>query len=65
VNALITRARGAGKRLMIGAISGDAAASPRFHRRMGFAEVGRISGAGQKFGRVLDLILVARSLGER
>ena len=50
------------KGLMIGGISADATASLRLHRKLGFQEVGRIPGAGHKFGRSLDLVLMARAL---
>ena len=62
VSVLLSRAADAGKRLMIGGISSDAEPSLRLHRKLGFREVGRIPGAGHKFGRSLDLILMARSL---
>ncbi len=62
IDALIERAKTAGMRLMIGGVSGDAEASLRLHRKMGFREVGRIPGAGMKFGRSLDLVLMAISL---
>lgn len=59
---LIDRARSGACRLMIGGISGGEEASLRFHRAMGFAEVGRIPGAGEKFGQRLDLVLMALDL---
>lgn len=62
IASLLEHAAGAGLRLMIGGISADAASSLALHRRLGFREVGRIPGAGRKFGRTLDLVLVARSL---
>ncbi len=62
IGALVEHARHAGKRLMIGGVSGEAEASLRFHRRMGFTEVGRVPGAGHKFGRSLDLVFMARRL---
>lgn len=61
VRALLDRAAGAGLRLMIGGISADATTSLKLHRRLGFREVGRIPGAGRKFGRALDLVLMARA----
>ena len=62
MGALIERAREDGKRLMIGGVSGDAKASLKLHRKLGFREVGRIPGAGRKFGRTLDLVFMALSL---
>ncbi|MGY6632250.1 MAG: N-acetyltransferase family protein [Alkalilacustris sp.] len=51
-------AAAAGHHGLIGAITAENAASRAFHRRLGFAEVGRIPGAGWKFGRFHDLVLV-------
>ena len=62
IGALLDRASEAGKRLMIGGVSSDQLASLHLHRKLGFREVGRIPGAGHKFGKALDLVLMARSL---
>ena len=62
LDVLITRAREAGMRLMIGGISSEAEGSRRLHQKMGFREVGRIPSAGMKFGRSLDLVLMALPL---
>lgn len=62
LGALIDRARTSGKRLMVGGVSADAEASLGLHRKLGFREVGRIPGAGHKFGRTLDLVFMALSL---
>ena len=62
MHALIGRARSASNRLMIGGISADAEPSLRLHARLGFREVGRIPGAGHKFGRTRDLVLMALPL---
>ena len=62
MSALIDRARETDKRLMVGGISADQETSLRLHRKLGFTEVGRIPGAGRKFGRQLDLVLMALRL---
>jgi L-amino acid N-acyltransferase YncA len=62
LDALILRAAAAGKRVMIGAVDGDNAASIRFHERHGFTVVGRLPDVGFKFGRWLELVLVQRVL---
>ena len=61
VMSLLRAAKAAGLRLMIGGISADQTASLALHRKLGFREVGRIKGAGEKFGRTLDLVLMART----
>ncbi len=65
IDALVTYARAAGKHVLIAAVDGENDASVRFHERQGFAEVGRIPQVGAKFGRWLDLVLLARRLDER
>ncbi len=62
--ALVDRARAAGKRAMIGGIDGENERSIRFHRRMGFVEVARMPGIGEKFGRPLDLVLMQLDIYE-
>jgi len=62
LNALIEEARKLGKRAMIGGIDGSNAPSISLHARFGFAEVGRLSGVGVKFGRPLDLVLLQKML---
>ncbi|MCU1501440.1 MAG: N-acetyltransferase [Ilumatobacteraceae bacterium] len=62
MEALIGRARAAGKRAMVGGIDGENARSIRFHERLGFVEVARMPGIGEKFGRRLDLVLVQRAI---
>jgi L-amino acid N-acyltransferase YncA len=64
--ALITgiedHARSRSHRLMIGAITGSNLASIAFHRRMGYAEWGRIPAAGWKFETFHDLVLMGKDL---
>jgi phosphinothricin acetyltransferase len=62
VEALVERARADGKRVMVAAIDGSNVDSVRFHQRLGFDEVGRLPGVGEKFGRRLDLVLMQRDL---
>ena len=62
MDALEDRARAAGKRAMVGAIDGENVDSVEFHLRLGFVEVGRMPGIGEKFGRRLDLVLVQLEL---
>ncbi len=62
VEALLPRARAMGKRVMIGGLDAANAASLALHRKLGFREVGRLPGVGEKFGRRLDLVLVQRDL---
>jgi phosphinothricin acetyltransferase len=49
------------------AFIGDAynAASIGLHHKLGFGHVGTLSNVGQKFGRLLDVIIMQRSLLNR
>jgi len=62
LDELIVRASAAGVRVMIGAIDGTNTRSIEFHARLGFAEVGRLPGIGDKGGQPLDLVLMQRDL---
>ncbi len=62
MEALLDRARAAGKHVMVGAIDADNDGSIRFHERLGFVEVARMPEVGHKFGRWLDLVLMQRTL---
>ncbi|VVN23760.1 L-methionine sulfoximine/L-methionine sulfone acetyltransferase [Pseudomonas fluorescens] len=53
--ALIERARGCGKHVMVAAIESGNAASVRLHERLGFVVTGQMPQVGIKFGRWLDL----------
>ncbi|WP_028695544.1 GNAT family N-acetyltransferase [Pseudomonas cremoricolorata] len=55
MTALIERARGCGKHVMVAAIESGNAASIRLHERMGFVVTGQMPQVGVKFGRWLDL----------
>lgn len=62
--ALCDAARAAGFREMI-AVIGDGSgnhASVGLHRACGFAEAGKLTNVGQKFGRLLDVVYMQRSL---
>lgn len=63
--ALVDRARGCGKHVMVGAVEAGNAASLALHRRAGFREAGVMRQVGQKFGRWLDLTWVERVLDDR
>jgi phosphinothricin acetyltransferase len=64
MHALIDDARESGKHSMIAAIDGSNEASIRFHRRLGFIEVGRMPEVGSKFGRWCDLVLLQMRLDD-
>ena len=53
--ALIERARGCGKHVMVAAIESANAASIHVHKQLGFVTSGRLPQVGIKFGRWLDL----------
>jgi phosphinothricin acetyltransferase len=63
IEALVQRAAGAGKRVMVGAVDAENVGSIRFHERCGFIEVGRMPGIGFKLGRWLTLVLLQRQVG--
>lgn len=63
LEAIIDRARGAGKHVIVAGVGAQNEGSLRFHHRHGFTEVGRMPGVGSKFGRRLDLVLLQRELG--
>ena len=55
MGALIERARGCGKHVMVAAIESGNAASVRLHERLGFVVTGQMPQVGIKYGRWLDL----------
>ena len=65
MRALIGRARESGKHTMIAAVDSANDASIRFHKRLGFIEVGRMPEIGAKFGRWCDLVLLQMTLDDR
>lgn len=60
IAALCDHARAAGIVQMIGGISAENTAGLAFHARAGFTEIARLPGVGAKFGRTIDLVLMAR-----
>ncbi|MFE5309774.1 GNAT family N-acetyltransferase [Isoptericola sp. NPDC056605] len=60
---LVDRARAAGHHVMLADIEAGNAASVRLHESLGFAHVGRLPEVGTKFGRWLDLAILALPLG--
>ena len=62
VEQLADRARRDGKRVMVAGIDGSNVDSISFHGRLGFHEVARLPGVGEKWGRRLDLVLMQRDL---
>ncbi len=64
VVALADHARGAGKRVLIAGIDGGNEPSIRFHARLGFREVGRLPGVGEKWGQRLDLVFMQHDLDQ-
>jgi phosphinothricin acetyltransferase len=60
--ALIERAQGLGKHVMVAGIDAANDISIRLHARHGFVESGRMPEVGFKFGRWLDLVFMQRKL---
>lgn len=61
---LTGRCEALGARQMLAVIGdSDNAASIGVHRALGFRDAGRLTAAGWKFGRWLDVVLMQRSLG--
>jgi phosphinothricin acetyltransferase len=58
ISELISRARTAGKHVMLGAVDAENSPSLRFHERLGFEPVAHFHEIGYKFGRYLDLIFL-------
>ncbi|MEE8371741.1 MAG: N-acetyltransferase family protein [Sphingomonadales bacterium] len=62
---LILAAEKAGYRQMVSGIADDlSAASLALHRKFGFRQIGRLEKVGRKFGRLIDIMLVQRQLGD-
>jgi len=60
--ALIERATGLNKHMMVAAIEASNAGSIALHASFGFAEVGRMPEVGCKFGRWLDMVFMQKRL---
>jgi phosphinothricin acetyltransferase len=54
--ALIARARGLGKHVMVAAIEAGNTGSIGLHQSLGFVQTGHMPEVGTKFGRWLDLV---------
>ncbi|RCL01998.1 MAG: acetyltransferase [Candidatus Tokpelaia sp. JSC189] len=65
VMALIERARGLGKHVMVAAIEASNTGSIYFHEKLAFKHVGRMKQVGAKFGSWLDLAFLQLILDER
>jgi L-amino acid N-acyltransferase len=62
LDELTDHARRAGKRVMVAGIDASNVRSIDFHARLGFVEVARMPGIGDKWGQRLDLVLMQRHL---
>ncbi|MCU1351596.1 MAG: family N-acetyltransferase [Acidimicrobiales bacterium] len=58
-------ARREGKRVMVAGIDASNRRSIAFHAKLGFEEVARMPGVGDKWGQRLDLVLMQRDLTQR
>jgi len=64
LTAVLARSEELGYRQMVAVIGGrETVASIRLHAALGFTEVGVLTGAGFKFGRWVDSVLMQRPLG--
>jgi phosphinothricin acetyltransferase len=61
---LVDLARAEGKRVMVAGIDSSNAPSIRFHSQLGFREVARMPGIGEKWGERLELVLMQRDLDQ-
>lgn len=65
MQALIPRARAAGKHVMVAAVDASNGASIRLHETLGFEQVGHLRQVGTKFGRWLDLAFLQLTLDDQ
>jgi len=63
--ALIERARGIGKHVMVAGIEAGNLGSIRLHEKLGFENVGHLREVGAKFGTWLDLVFLQLKLDQR
>jgi phosphinothricin acetyltransferase len=59
---LEAHARAKARRVMVAATDSSNVASIEFHKRLGYVEVARMPGVGEKWGRRLDLVLLQHDL---
>ena len=62
--ALVEAARDDSKRVLVAGIDGANVRSIAFHARLGFVEVARMPGVGDKWGQRLDLVLMQFDLSQ-
>ena len=62
VAALEAHARGEGRRVMVAATDSTNVQSIEFHKRLGYIEVARMPGVGDKWGQRLTLVLLQHDL---
>lgn len=62
MQAVETHAATHGAHQMIAGISGENAQAQRFHAALGYVEIARVTEAGFKFGRFMDLVLMRKFL---
>lgn len=65
MRALIERARGIGKHVLIAAIEAGNTGSIELHKKLGFEQVGLLSEVGTKFGVWLDLVFLQLKVDAR
>ncbi|MHA6193127.1 N-acetyltransferase family protein [Pseudomonas wadenswilerensis] len=65
MRALIERARGVGKHVMVAGIEAGNLGSIRLHEKLGFENVGHLREVGAKFGTWLDLVFLQLKLDQR
>ena len=65
MEALIERARGIGKHVMVAGIEASNTASIRLHEKLGFEQAGILRQVGTKFGRWLDLAFLQLTLDDK
>jgi phosphinothricin acetyltransferase len=62
LTALIDQARGHGFRSLIAQVTIESEVSAHLHRSAGFEHVGTLIGVGEKFGRILDVLILQKRL---
>lgn len=62
MQAVESHAAAHGAHQMIAGISGENPEAQRFHAALGYAEIARVTEAGFKFGRFMDLVLMRKFL---